>query len=546
MKTAKDGIEGVSFRKKSINQKYFTSAFFSSLLLTKIFKLKLQAHSSKQKNKQKLILKSDTAKTFGEVHIPFSLPKFLRPSSFLDSSKIESLIQTSKRSVIKQVNENSNIFTTKGDRTRLKPKYDNYGIEISPEPFIPFYMLLGSPQSNLLEYPRATYTFLSNKYSQMCFDFTDVNLKPFSKEKEQFESSKLKNLIFNLKSEKSKKKEDQLIELIENVSKIKTDSSNSLLEIGRLVRFQYQIGQNDNFNLGQIIRRDSNKLVLRSTEASLIPTNAEFASSHDAMVFEDDILFSYSQQKSKTGDIVQGLPKINRLFEGRKLHIVPNFSFLKTSFDLSKKKSTSTENGNIDVQTVEVHENQTKKNIYWSHYLQQQKTMSQIRLLAQIQDVYNSQGVSIADKHIEVIIRQMTSKILLLSVTDIGFFPGDTIDELFFKRIAPLYKKDIFFTPLLIGITKLSLHHPSILAPASFQETKRVLVRNALSSRVDFLGGIKEHVMVGQLIPAGTGFQTLMKKESPLSSNLTNSNKTIRSLYIGLSPRIRLFPTLRF
>ena len=142
-------------------------------------------------------------------------------------------------------------------------------------------------------------------------------------------------------------------------------------------------------------------------------------------------------------------------------------------------------------------------------------------ILNLIQSVYQSQGVTISDKHLEVIVKQMTTKVKISHEGDTKLLPNELIDLSQIKYInQSVYnqnKKTAFYEPVLLGITKASLNTDSFVSAASFQETTRVLTKAAIEGKVDWLRGLKENVIIGRLIPAGTGFHT--------SINLANSDK---------------------
>jgi len=130
-------------------------------------------------------------------------------------------------------------------------------------------------------------------------------------------------------------------------------------------------------------------------------------------------------------------------------------------------------------------------------------------LVNEIQEVYRLQGVSINDKHIEVIVRQMLQKVDIVDPGDTDFLPGEQIDETELESANEIMKAEgkklATGTPVLLGITKASLQTRSFISAASFQETTRVLTEAAVNGKVDTLEGLKENVIVGRLIPAGTG-----------------------------------------
>ena len=134
-------------------------------------------------------------------------------------------------------------------------------------------------------------------------------------------------------------------------------------------------------------------------------------------------------------------------------------------------------------------------------------------LVREVQNVYKSQGVEINDKHIEVIVRQMLKKVTIIDPGDSSFLPGKVVDRLVFEKennsLISNMKKPATAVQNLMGITKASLATDSFLSAASFQETTRVLTDAALENKVDNLVGLKENVILGKAIPAGTGMNEL-------------------------------------
>jgi DNA-directed RNA polymerase subunit beta' len=133
-------------------------------------------------------------------------------------------------------------------------------------------------------------------------------------------------------------------------------------------------------------------------------------------------------------------------------------------------------------------------------------------MVNEVQEVYRLQGVEIADKHIEIIVRQMLRKVKITEPGDTSLLWGDQIDRLSFEneniRVTEMGGKAAEAVPVLLGITKASLETESFISAASFQDTTRVLTEAATLGRIDHLRGFKENVIMGHLIPAGTGFPT--------------------------------------
>jgi DNA-directed RNA polymerase subunit beta' len=147
-------------------------------------------------------------------------------------------------------------------------------------------------------------------------------------------------------------------------------------------------------------------------------------------------------------------------------------------------------------------------------------------ILQEVQKVYRSQGVDISDKHIEIMIRQMLKKVKIEDSGDTSLLPGSFIDISTFEdenaRVMALGGLPAICSPMLLGITKASLNTDSFLSAASFQETTKVLTEAAIKGKIDNLIGLKENVIIGKLIPAGTGYPAYRNvgiDENPVESS---------------------------
>jgi DNA-directed RNA polymerase subunit beta' len=142
---------------------------------------------------------------------------------------------------------------------------------------------------------------------------------------------------------------------------------------------------------------------------------------------------------------------------------------------------------------------------------------TQIYLLNELQEVYRNQGVNISDKHFEIIVRKMLSKVQITRSGDSGMRPGELIDKLALlninEHLLAENAEPAAGVPILLGITRAALSTDSFLSAASFQHTIRVLAGAAIEGKVDRLFGLKENVIIGKLIPAGTGFHTYKDRE---------------------------------
>ena len=231
-------------------------------------------------------------------------------------------------------------------------------------------------------------------------------------------------------------------------------------------------------------------------------------------------------------DITQGLPRVEELFEARKpkgLAIIAEFGGKAEIRDTKKKREvviTNDETGEskaylipygsrikvLDGQVLEAGDELTEGSVN-PHDLLKIKGIRAVQdyMLREVQRVYRLQGVDIADKHIEVIVRQMLKKIRIENNGDTEFLPGTLVDVLDFEdmneQLTAEGKEPAEGKQVLLGITKAALATNSFLSAASFQETTKVLTEAAIKGKVDNLIGLKENVIIGKLIPVGTGMK---------------------------------------
>jgi DNA-directed RNA polymerase subunit beta' len=148
---------------------------------------------------------------------------------------------------------------------------------------------------------------------------------------------------------------------------------------------------------------------------------------------------------------------------------------------------------------------------------------AQVYLLNEIQQVYRGQGVIINDKHIEVIIRQMTNKVRVVQSGDTHLLPGDLVFQDINTEIVRAGGQRATGRPVLLGITKAALNTESFLSGASFQHTVNVLAGAAIEGKIDGLYGLKENVIIGKLIPAGTGYYRAKENASAARASMGNA-----------------------
>ena len=290
-------------------------------------------------------------------------------------------------------------------------------------------------------------------------------------------------------------------------------------------------------------------LVMRNARPYRVSSGAVLHIDDGDLVQRGDNLVLLVFERAKTGDIIQGLPRIEELLEARKpkegciLNRRPgvcqvvyeegetvDIKVVEDDGTISDYPVAPNQNSAIsDGQRVDVGDMLTDGianpheilEVYFSYYLEEKGCYeaaliglekAQIFLVDQVQSVYQSQGIDISDKHIEVIVRQMTSKVKIDDGGDTIMLPGELVPlsevENINQTMSITGGAPAQYTPVLLGITKASLNTDSFISAASFQETTRVLTEAAIEGKSDWLRGLKENVIIGRLIPAGTGFNT--------------------------------------
>ena len=238
---------------------------------------------------------------------------------------------------------------------------------------------------------------------------------------------------------------------------------------------------------GQIVSVERGKVTLRRAQALLFYVQGGMHVNHGEWVDKNAPILTLTYQKLVTGDIVAGIPKIEQFFEApatKEGEPIPSSLQVKLRKIFHRLKSTHS----------------------LAHAAKKSLAEIQQILVEGILKVYLSQGVRIADKHLEIVIRQMTSKGHVLDVGNTGLFQGEYVNLHRIERInLSTYGEKADYEPAVFGITQASLDSESFISAASFQETTRVLSRDTVAGKTDFLRGLKERVVLGDLIQAGTG-----------------------------------------
>nr|YP_003289242.1 Plastid-encoded DNA-directed RNA polymerase subunit beta'' [Ectocarpus siliculosus]CAT18812.1 Plastid-encoded DNA-directed RNA polymerase subunit beta'' [Ectocarpus siliculosus]CAV31273.1 Plastid-encoded DNA-directed RNA polymerase subunit beta'' [Ectocarpus siliculosus] len=335
------------------------------------------------------------------------------------------------------------------------------------------------------------------------------------------------------------------------------------------------------FNNDIIIREDGllkevkgNKLVLHLGQSYFFSNGALVRKIPGDYIRRQETLGQLIFERLITGDIVQGLPKINNILEARKpkiesllstrpgfinsIRYTSNFIVIGTKPSIKNDYYKASRSQRLVVrkyESVSVGQPLTQGSlnphtllhVYFryfcslgllSTYESAYRSLKKLQglLLTSVQAIYVSQGVMISSKHVELIVREMTHKVYVESPGKTNFLPGDIIDleQAQYINLCIKNNNQLGFRPILLGITKSSLKTDSFLAAASFQETTRVLTGAAIQGKTDWLRGLKENAITGRLIPAGTGFYinkdiTFTKVLVPEKSANEEQNLTLKA-----------------
>jgi len=329
---------------------------------------------------------------------------------------------------------------------------------------------------------------------------------------------------------------------------------------------------------GQVIEVTPKAITLRLARPYRVSAGAILQIDQGDLVQRGDNLVLLVFERSKTGDIIQGLPRIEELLEGRKpkeacvlarrpgeaqviyeqdetvdIKVIERDGTI-SDYPLSPGQNSLVSDGQKVTtaepltdglanphEILEVFFNLTRETegVYESALIGLQK--AQEFLVNEVQSVYQSQGVEISDKHIEVIVRQMTNKVRVDDGGDTTMLPGELVElrqiEQVNEAMAITGGAPAQYTPVLLGITKASLNTDSFISAASFQETTRVLTEAAIEGKSDWLRGLKENVIIGRLIPAGTGYnayeEPMLHSVDPI--DLSNSSDNFAYGEMGIA-----------
>jgi DNA-directed RNA polymerase subunit beta' len=269
-----------------------------------------------------------------------------------------------------------------------------------------------------------------------------------------------------------------------------------------------------------------------------LPVGVRVTVEHNSDIDAGDVIAKRERATTKTKDITGGLPRVVELFEARKpkdpalvsdvdgvvdfgedsrgkrkIVVTPEYGDAR-EYLVSKTKHVEVQKGD----RVKAGDRLTDGAVNPHDILRIEGVKALAAYLVnEVQEIYRLQGVRINDKHIEVIVRQMLKRVKVSDFGDTQYLPGDHVEKFRVmqenQRVVSDGGKPASYEPLLLGITKASLSTDSFISAASFQETTKVLTEAAVSGRVDQLRGLKENVIMGRLIPAGSGLSDYAERQ---------------------------------
>ncbi len=353
---------------------------------------------------------------------------------------------------------------------------------------------------------------------------------------------------------------------------IDTENATPTVKVGQLIVSGHQLAEGfPSPDSGQVVAVNGSEVVLRISRPYRVSPGAILHIDTGDLVQRGDNLVLLVYERSKTGDIIQGLPRIEELLEARKpkepcilnrrdgtasviynednepteIKVIDHSGAVEEYF-LGPGQNLLVSDGNVVKAGHLLTDGQMNPHeileVYFNHFREDNGVFeaallalqkAQAFLVNEVQSVYQSQGVEISDKHIEVIVRQMTSKVRIDDGGDTTMLPGELQElrqvEQVNEAMSITGAAPAEYTPMLLGITKASLNTDSFISAASFQETTRVLTEAAIEGKSDWLRGLKENVIIGRLIPAGTGFNAY--EDSNFSSPIMDNDYGSPGMY---------------
>ena len=286
---------------------------------------------------------------------------------------------------------------------------------------------------------------------------------------------------------------------------------------------------------GQIIQIQKDQIKIQLIENSLVASNSRFFCKNNQFIEKTSQIFTQSYPRLQMGDIVQGIPKIEEFFEAR------------------QTKDGNPFDNNLH-NRLKRRFKYYRKNCGYPLFIAARKSIYDIQnlIIDSIFKLYSSQGIDISDKHLEIIVRQMTSKVKVTQFWKYGTpfvpFKHPLPTELYSRHYIERYqyrKKNtrvynVRYEPAILGITRAALENDGFISAASFQETTRILSRGAIFQKKDYLKGLKENVILGHIIPAGTAVRTYSRRFQPVSMEQILAKQTLQILTINHQWRLEM------
>nr|YP_010517089.1 RNA polymerase beta'' subunit [Haslea karadagensis]UXN44871.1 RNA polymerase beta'' subunit [Haslea karadagensis]UXN45132.1 RNA polymerase beta'' subunit [Haslea karadagensis] len=436
-------------------------------------------------------------------------------------------------------------------------------------------------RSILVNYYNSLKLSLKNRYSLDCPPNSEINLKSefsklFLKKNGKLYSSLIPQFLkkISITNKSSKSKLDPIIRS-NNLQKpiIKKIDRTLLIKNSELSTNNYKKLNESDYQL-TLMRFIEHPFIKTTKSIGLYSITEDYFEQDVNSVFcknsefieTGETLGLLNLEKEITGDIVQGLPRIEEILEARKKNLIVKRiptsqkkgllvqkTTLDPAFEFRKIGTTVKENDKVNPhKLLKVYFNyygliksfscdrtkRVKYNRLMNNYEGSYKSFKKVQsfILNSVQSVYQSQGVTINNKHLEVIIKQMTTKVLITYEGNTPLLRREVIDlyhmDYINQIISEQEKQPACYVPLLLGITKAALNNPSFISAASFQETTRVLSKAAIEGRIDWLRGLKENIIIGHLIPAGTGSQNYRNcfKNNLISVNVEGKRPIIKNV----------------
>lgn len=304
---------------------------------------------------------------------------------------------------------------------------------------------------------------------------------------------------------------------------------------------------------GLVIAVNGNTVDVRRAQPFLVSASTRLHVDNHSLVNQGDQLATIIYERLKTGDIVQGLPKVEELLEGRKPRDPAVSAEMEGEVEVVTAEGISSlfllsNDERIEVaipagQNIILNTGDKVKagDILTDgqpnpHDILEYRGVDALQqfLVDEVQGVYVSQGVEIANKHIEVIVRQMTRKVKIEDPGDTELLTGEMHErnnvDLINEQAKAEDKQQAEYTTVLLGLTKASLNTESFISAASFQETTRILAEASIKGKVDWLHGLKENIIIGRLIPSGTGFDSEEDGDEALRATDSERKELVESI----------------